>query len=594
MLRVAVLEKDRCDSRKCGIPCIRFCPPVRNGVEAIKMGDDNYPIIVEQLCIGCGICVNKCPFNAISIVNLPQELSKDLTHQYGVNAFRIYRLPYLEKSTVIGLIGKNGIGKTTAVQILAGQIKPNLGKLDSTDISLLEISRYFRGTLLQEYLTQLYNGNLKISYKPQYIDKIPKIVRGKVKDLLQKISTQDKLDEIVKQFELTHLLERDVSVLSGGELQRLAIAACILKDAEVYLFDEPSAYLDIKQRFKIASIIRSFGKDGSRTLVVDHDLAVLDYLADKIFVFYGKPSVYGIVSGPFSVREGINIFLQGYIPSENIRFRQDKIVFQVRPPSLETGVEGSEYLYWPNMVKTYEGFRLEVREGRAYRGEVVGIVGANGIGKTTFIKLLAGVEECDEGFKLSYKSISFKPQYPEPRDASVEEVLRNAAGRKFDSEVYRDELLKPFRIEDILDRNLLDLSGGELQKVVIVEALSRDAEIYLFDEPSAYLDVEERYMMTKIMKRVTRDRKAYTFIVDHDLMVLDFSSSKLMVFTGEPGKHGVAEAPTDLHTGFNKFLKEMNITFRRDPDTGRPRANKLGSQLDKIQKEIGEYYYLSS
>lgn len=593
-LRVAVLDREKCDSRKCGIPCIRFCPPVRNDIEAIKMGEDGYPVIVELLCIGCGICANKCPFKAISIVNLSQELAGDLVHQYGVNAFRLYRLPYLEKNIVIGLIGKNGIGKTTATQILAGQLKPNLGRLDSSNVNLLEVARYFRGSLIQEYLTLLYQEKLKISYKPQYIDKIPKVVKGKVGELLRKVVSPDKMEKMIELFELSHILDRDVSVLSGGELQRLAIAACIGRDADTFLIDEPSAYLDIKQRFKIASLIRESCNEDSRILVVDHDLAALDYLADKIFVLYGKPSVYGIVSGPFNVREGINIFLQGYIPSENVKFRQDKIIFQVRPPSSEFEAGGSEPLHWPSMSKTYGDFKLEVREGRVYRGEVVGIVGANGIGKTTFIKLLAGLEESDESFKLSYKSISYKPQYPEPRDAIVEQVLREAAGKHFDSDLYREEILEPLGLTRMLDKNLLKLSGGELQKVVIAEALSRDAEVYLFDEPSAYLDVEERYAISKILKRITREKKAYTFLVEHDLMVLDFSSSKLMVFTGEPGRHGVANPPVDLHTGFNQFLKEMNITFRRDPETGRPRANKLGSQLDKIQKESGEYYYLSA
>jgi len=593
-LRVAVLDREKCDSRKCGIPCIRFCPPVRNEIEAIKMGGDGYPIIVEPLCIGCGICSNKCPFNAISIVNLPQELAEELVHQYGVNAFRLYRLPHLERNTIIGLIGKNGIGKTTATQILAGQLKPNLGRLDSPEVDLIEVARYFRGSLIQEYLTLLSQGMVKVSYKPQYIDKIPKVVKGKVGELLRKVVSPGKLHEIIELFELSHLLDRDVSVLSGGELQRLAIAACIGRDADTFLIDEPSAYLDIKQRFRMASVIRSSCNEDSRILVVDHDLAVLDYLADKIFVLYGKPSVYGIVSGPFNIREGINIFLQGYIPSENVKFRRDKIVFQVRPPSSEFEVEGSEPLYWPNMSKTYGDFRLEVREGKAYRGEVVGIVGANGIGKTTFIKLLAGLEESDEGFKLSYKSISYKPQYPVPRDILVEQALREAAGKYFDSDLYREEIIEPLRIGEILDRNLLELSGGELQKVVIAEALSRDAEVYLLDEPSAYLDVEERYAISKILKRITREKKAYTFLVEHDLMVLDFSSSKLMVFTGEPGRYGVANPPVDLHTGFNQFLKEMNITFRRDPETGRPRANKPGSQLDRIQKELGEYYYLAA
>ena len=593
-LRVAVLDRDRCDPRKCGgQPCIRFCPPVRNGIEAIKMGDEGFPVIVEPLCIGCGICVAKCPFDAITIVNLPQELEEDLVHQYGVNAFRLYRLPYLEEGAVIGIVGKNGIGKSTAIQVLAGQLKPNLGRIgEETDLE--EVARYFRGSILQDYLTKLSKGEVKISYKPQYIEKIPKVVKGRVREVLERVSAPGMFEKVVEMFELSHLLERDVRVLSGGELQRLALAACLARGTNAYLIDEPSSFLDIRQRFRAASAIRSIVKGGAMVMTIDHDLAVLDYLSDKVFVFYGKPGIYGIVSGPFGVREGINIFLQGYIPTENVRFREEKIVFQVRPPSSEVEEGGGIPLEWPDMAKSYDGFRLEVKAGRALQGDVIGIVGPNGIGKTTFIKLLAGAEKSDEGYELRFKSMSYKPQHPEHRDALVMEILREAAGRKFDSDLYRSEVIEPLGLDRLLDKNMMELSGGELQKVAVAEALSRDAEIYLLDEPSAYLDVEERYMMTKVLKRVARDRKAYVFIVDHDLMVLDFASTKLMVFTGEPGVHGVAEPPTDLRTGFNRFLKEMGITFRRDPDTGRPRANKPGSQLDRLQKQQGEYYYLAA
>ena len=593
-LRVAVLDRDKCDPRKCGSqPCMRFCPPVRNGIEAIKMGEEGYPVIVEALCIGCGICAAKCPFKAITIVNLPQELERDLVHQYGVNAFRLYRLPYIEANTVTGVIGKNGIGKTTAIQILAGQLKPNLGKLEE-EPRLEDVARFFRGSLLQEYLTSLAEGRLKISYKPQYIDKIPRVVKGKVGEILSRIASPEKFKRVVELFELSHLLDRDVDVLSGGELQRLALAACLARDANTFLIDEPSSFLDIRQRFRAASAIRSLMGENIRIMVCDHDLAVLDYLSDRIFVFYGRPGVYGVVSGPFGVREGINIFLQGYIPSENLRFRTERIMFQVRPPSSVEEQESGAPLEWPQMTKSYEGFRLEVEAGRAWQGEVIGIVGPNGIGKTTFIRLLAGVEKSDEGYELYFKSMSYKPQYPEPRDALVEQVLREAAGKKFDSDIYRGELIEPLGLDRLMDRNLTELSGGELQKVAVAEALSRDAELYLLDEPSAYLDVEERYMMTKVIKRVTQDRRAYTFLVDHDLMVLDFASTRLMVFSGEPGRHGVAHPPTDLRSGFNMFLKDMGVTFRRDPETGRPRANKPGSQLDKLQKQAGEYYYLSA
>jgi len=592
-LRIAIVDRDRCDPKKCGRECHYFCPLVRSGkAEVVKFDEEGYPVIIESLCVGCGICASKCPFKAITIVNLPHELEKDLIHQYGVNAFRLYRLPYIESGAVIGLIGKNGIGKTTAIKILSGQLKPNLGKLDG-EPRLEEVARYFRGSLLQEYLIQLSKNEIKVSYKPQYIDKIPRVVRGKVGEILRRVAGEN-FDKVVELFELKHLLDRDVSALSGGELQRLALAACLSRDANTFLIDEPSSFLDIRQRFRMASAVRSMIGDGRRILVCDHDLAVLDYLSDKIFVFYGRPGVFGVVSGPFSVREGINIFLNGYIPSENVRFRSERIIFHARPPSRVEEVEGGTPLYWPEMRKSYEGFSLEVREGEVYPGEVIGILGPNGIGKTTFIKLLAGIERSDEGYELKFQSVSYKPQYPEPRDAVVEEVLREAAGKRFESEIYRGEIIEPLSLDGLMDKNLMELSGGELQKVSIAEALSRDAEIYLLDEPSAYLDVEERYLITKVIKRIARDRRAYIFLVDHDLMVLDFASTRLMVFSGEPGRNGVANPPTDLRSGFNQFLREMGITFRRDAETKRPRANKPGSKLDRLQKQVGEYYYLGS
>ena len=592
-LRVAVIDREKCDPKKCSLQCIRFCPRVRSNIEAIKLGDDGYPVIIEPLCIGCGICAAKCPFKAITIVNLPRELEGDLVHQYGPNAFRLYRLPYLEAGSVVGLIGKNGVGKTTALQILAAFLKPNLGKLEG-EVDFEEVARQFRGSLIQDYFSRVAQGEIKVSYKPQYIDKIPKIVKGKVGEVLKKIADSEKFEQVVEMFELGHLLDREVSALSGGELQRLALAACLSKDANAFLIDEPSSFLDIKQRFRAAAAIRSLPSQDVRVLVCDHDLAVLDYLSEKIFVIYGRPGVFGVVSGPFGAREGINIFLEGYIPTENVRFRSEKIVFQARPPLSVEETGGGIPLEWPEMSKSYEGFKLEVREGRVLQGEVIGILGPNGIGKTTFIKLLAGIEESDEKYKLEFKSVSYKPQYPEPRDILVEKALRDAAGSKFDSEFYWGELIKPLGLERLFDRNMSELSGGELQKASIAEALSRDAEIYLLDEPSAYLDVEERYLIAKVLKRITKDKMAYTFLVDHDLMVLDFASSRLMVFTGDPGKHGVANPPTDLRSGFNAFLKEVGITFRRDPDTKRPRANKPGSQLDKLQKEAGEYYYLAA
>ncbi|MEM4289984.1 MAG: ribosome biogenesis/translation initiation ATPase RLI [Nitrososphaerota archaeon] len=592
LIRVAVIDLDHCQPTKCGTPCITFCPPVRNKIEAIKMGENGFPVINEELCIGCGICVAKCPFEAITIVNLPTELGGDLIHQYGVNSFRLYRLPYVEPGTVTGLLGRNGIGKSTALSILAGQLKPNLGKLEDGD-GWEEAAKRFRGTLIQDYFKRMSAAQLRISYKPQNITLIPKAVRGKVGELLAKVAGSKPIEDVVERLELKHLLDREVSALSGGELQRLAIAAAILRGGDCYIFDEPSSYLDIRQRVRAAATIRGLVGEGARVFAADHDLSFLDYVSDTIFIFYGEPGVYGIVSGPYSLSEGINTYLEGYAPLENVRFRKYEIAFSAHsPPAPDSG--GGPSIYWYRMTKTYGSFRLVVEEGHARMGEVIGIVGPNGIGKSTFIKLLAGLESNDEGGRIEYRSLSYKPQHPEPRDELVIDVLRGVAGKEFDTELYKSEILKPLGLDRLLDRNMMELSGGELQRVAVAEALSREAEIYLLDEPSAFLDVEERYVVARLLKRLAREKGAYVFLVEHDLMLVDFAATRLMVFTGQPGIEGHALPPMNMREGFNKFLSELSVTFRRDRKSNRPRVNKPESRLDRIQKEIGEYYYVEA
>ncbi len=567
---------------------------VRSKVEAIKF-EDEYPIIVESLCVGCGICVKKCPFEALHIVNLPDELEKECTHRFGLNTFKLFRLPVPSQGIVLGLIGQNGIGKTTALKILSGEIKLNLGNFENPP-DWPEIITHFRGSTLQEYFQKMSEGKLKVVHKPQYVDKIPKVVSGKVGELLEKVDERGKFKEVIKQLELESILDRTLNVLSGGELQRVAIAATICREADVYLFDEPSSYLDVKQRLEAAKAIRKLVEDEKIVIVAEHDLAVLDYLSDQICIFYGTPGVYGIVSHVHGVREGINIYLQGYIADENIRFRREPIIFHVKPPTI-SWESGEKLLEWNQMKKSYDGFTLEVEQGEVWRGEVIGILGANGIGKTTFVELLAGIEEPDEGEAVKEEEItvSYKPQYISAEyEGTVEELLRGIAKKEFTSSWYKTEIIQPLTLKPLMERNLSELSGGELQRVAIAACLSREAQLYLLDEPSAYLDVEERLAMARTIRRIVENRNAAAFVVEHDIVAQDFIADRLMVFTGKPGIRGLARKPTDLRDGMNMFLKEMQVTFRRDPTTKRPRVNKEGSKLDRHQKAIGEYYYIST
>jgi len=589
MTRVAVLDADKCKPKHCGMLCYKFCPIVRTRVEAIRF-ENNKAVIVESLCTGCGICIKKCPFNAISIVNLPDELEKDCSHRFGQNSFKLFRLPTPSPSTVLGLLGQNGIGKSTTLRILSGEIKLNLGEYEKPP-SWNVIVQHFRGSTLQDYFKNMSEEKLKISSKPQYVDKIPKVVSGNAGQLLEKVDERKTLDKVAEQLDLKQIWDRPLNVLSGGELQRVAVAATICREADVYLFDEPSSYLDVKQRLEVARVIRSL-KAAEKTIVVaEHDLAIIDYLSDQICLFYGQPGVYGIVSNVHGVRTGINIYLEGYIPDENVRFRKEAIIFHEKPPS--TSVKAGEtFLAWEEMEKTFEGFKLKIHAGEMKRGDIIGILGPNGIGKTTFVKILAGLEETDDKRKFGDLKVSYKPQYISAEyEGTVQMLLMSVAKENFSSSLYRTEVLQPLKIDQFLDRNVTELSGGELQKVAIAACLSQDAELLLLDEPSAYLDVEERLNMARAIRRVVESRNATAFVVEHDVVTQDFIADRLMIFTGQPGSSGTANPPTSLRKGMNMFLKEMQVTFRRDPATKRPRVNKEDSKLDKFQKQVGEYYY---
>ena len=282
--------------------------------------------------------MKKCPFEAVQIINLPKDLDRNTTHRYGPNSFKLHRLPMPRPGQVLGLVGTNGIGKSTALKVLAGKLKPNLGQYDAPP-DWEDVLTHFRGSELQNYFTKILEDTLKATIKPQYVDHIPRAVRGQVGKLLRQkderseLEDWDVMDWAAETAELKHVLDREVGVLSGGELQRFAIAAVTVQHSDVYMFDEPSSYLDVKQRLTAAHMIRQLleGDLGSSryVMVVEHDLAVLDYLSDYVTVLYGQPGGYGVVTMPFSVRVGINAFLAGYIPTENLRFRDDSLTFKV-------------------------------------------------------------------------------------------------------------------------------------------------------------------------------------------------------------------------------------------------------------------------
>lgn len=637
MPRIAIIDESKCKPTRCAKECIKGCPPQQSGKQVIEIEDlastlgssfssnstgsiasitdrKQIAVIAESLCIGCNICVGKCPFSAIRIINLPEENPADIIHRYSTNGFRLYKLPIMKKNTIIGIIGENGVGKTTLIDILSNKFKPNFEQFNKV-FTDKEIVGKFRGSVLQDYLKELYNGKLKFSIKEQKIKQSVKNKNFSVKDFLVYEGLKSSIGNHTSiSLEINKILDNKLNTLSGGELQRLLCWMTANSIADVYIFDEPSNFLDVKQRLEISKLIRNLIATNRYVIVIEHDFSMLDYIADEIYIMYGKPSAFGIVSKPLTPLEGINMYLSGFITSQNVRFRDEEfnlkpasevstqtslsnpdIKFSVNPLLHEENI--STILTYPSTQIYFPKFQLKIPEGKINLSSTLNVVlGENGTGKTTFINHLAK----SLGVGISIKEQNTPVTKLANKDGTypiVQELLYHKIRTSMINPVFQTDVLKPMEIEQIQNRHVDELSGGELQRLMIVLCLGTPANIYLLDEPSANLDIDKRLKVTKVIKRFINSNSRCGFVIEHDIMMsVSFAqepNSKILLVQQESTESDVkicnVSEPQDFNSGINNFLRIMSITMRISGHN-RPRINKLGSQLDNEQKTSGKYY----
>ena len=587
-MRVAVLLEERCKPnsnafaylKKYSQMCERECIQV----EGSKCK------ILETACPVCFTRAKHCPDGAVKIINLPEELDTDLTHSYGENAFRLFRLPSPKQEQIVGILGPNGIGKSTAINLLSGTFRPNLGDWSNSSPDWDEVISTFPRGELRDYLGMVSTGEVSIAVKPQYIDKLPRIFDGEVRELLARVDDRGEMENYTQLMGIAHILDRKLGDLSGGELQRVAICATLLKEADVYFFDEPSSYLDIYERMRMVGVVRGLAEKGKRVLVVEHDLAILDVLCDLIHVIYGERSAYGIFTPPRSTRTAINAYLDGFLPEENVRIR-DKPIQLLRGRNRGEEV-GTPILKWGDIEKTLGDFRLTTGKGEVKSAEVVGVVGPNATGKTTLVKIIAGEMDPDQGWCTMDAKVSYKPQHVRADfEGTVQEWLDTELGGKWRSGEFHTQVTRALQVDKMVDLHATKLSGGELQAVSIAICLGKEADLYLFDEPSAHLDANARMEAAKAIRRTMESNEKAAMVIDHDTYFLDIVSDSVLVFQGEGGDHGKAVGPLSLRKGMNLFLSDADVTFRRDIESHRPRINKPSSRKDREQKSSGEYFY---
>ncbi len=589
-MRIAVLIEEKCKPKSDAYDYLKkwagSC-----GAECIQMNGDKFKIL-ETACPPCFVRAKHCPDGAVVVVNLPAELKTDMIHRYSLNGFRLFRLPTPSKESVVGILGPNGMGKSTAFNILNGSIIPNLGDFEADELWWDDVIQSLPRGELRDFLVDVSESNVSVALKPQYVDHIPKAVKGMVGQLLSSVDERGIYEEMVSKLGIDHLLERNLDQLSGGELQRVAICATLLKKADVYFFDEPSSYLDIHERMRIVNIIQELSQT-ARVIVIEHDLAVLDVLADLVHIVYGKKGAFGIFTPARSTRQAINAYLDGFLAEQNVRIRDKPIKFQTHND--RSNELGNPVVEWGGLEKKLGNFNLKTGDGKVHQSEVVGVVGPNGTGKSTMIKILAGEHEYDGGWVTADASISYKPQHIDTdMDCDVQTWLNAEVGPKWRSGEYSVNVIKALGVDEMLTKQVCNLSGGEAQAVAISICLGREADLYLLDEPSAHLDANARMQAAKAIRRTMEANEKAAFVIDHDVYFIDIVSDSLLVFEGSGGKHGMAEGPFRLREGMNRFLGGVDVTFRRDHDSKRPRINKISSRKDREQRAKGDFYSFDS
>ncbi|KAH0886923.1 hypothetical protein HID58_063019 [Brassica napus] len=496
---------------------------------------------------------------ARQVTNVANDVPLDIpTHRYGPGSFDIHGLPNLYLGTVVGLLGGKSTGKTTCLKILAGQLKPNLGRFEDPP-EWDEIIDHFDTEHIRTYLTRLQTNTLNVALKSQDLTVYRSSLTVRTSLEESKGTGFDSMEELIEDLDMTSMLDTCVTDLSDAELQRFAIASTIVQMADVYLFDEPTIFLDARQKYQVARVILSVVKPDRYVCITDNDMSVLDLVCDHI-LYTGEETTSGEVHldhYPLTLEE----------LSEEI----------VTPPT---------YRYPETVVKGFGTFSLHVMGGDLRSSEITVVLGNMHTGKTLFLEWLNRISVGQDFSHKDQKMIKCENRH----DTVATHLYRLIRFSSLDR-VFQELVLKPLGIVKILDKRIKEVSQSTLQKIAIATCLGQEgARVFLLDEPSIHLDARERVIAAQTIKRFIAYSRKAALVVEQDFMMATYLADRVIVVQGEPGVQSTVNSPVLMSNGVNQYLSDLNITCRTNRFTSLARMNKPRSVEDEEQKTGGHFF----
>ena len=441
----------------------------------------------------------------------------------------------IKKGEVVAFIGASGCGKTTLTRIINGlAYKFYGGKLNGNitidgmnpcEKELYEIGRRV-GSIFQNPKSQFFTENVEdeIAFGLENYGVDREKISRRIREALSSINGEN-------------LIDKSLFHLSSGERQKIAIASFNALDPPIYVFDEPSANLDMKSVEALRKLMLSLKTQGKTMVISEHRIYYLKDLVDKYYYLED-----GEIRYSFSENE--------LLSSSNDFFRTAGL----RAYSLECVVPKAKKIKEANSMEldrisfSYKNEKIISELSYSFNsGNVYGIIGDNGIGKSTLFKIMSGLLKEQKG-NLSINGEIIKKAKRKRRiyylsnnpDSNLFEASLEDELRLNDSKADIDLILHQFHLEEAKDLHPQILSGGQKQRLTIAAAELLERDVYLFDEPTSGLDGHNMQIISERMKGL-QEKQKIILIISHDYEFLMTSCNKILYLDGQSFKEFSAE-----------------------------------------------------